>query len=883
MRPRLGYVCAAVLVVASLGSAPVQAKATGAAPVKVTKGAGDAAACGLDGVARDAWYWVNAPRQALWSMGMVGDDPCLLVASSPMEIARSEDGGRTWTTIMSSSTALGRVYSEQLDGAVVVPERNGNAVHVSTDGGRTFRKRGFTGALPAGETRSQITSVTVGQGRLYVARRPVGINGTPVALVTAATIYTGGVEAATDLTPVSESGTMAPVSLAWDDEGGVLVIADARAAPLGGVWMLGTTGNAAIEQSFPTTGVSDVVVSPLKGAGRVIYLSTDHGLYNSVDGGAGWGSESTDAVVMARPEWGEPGVLFALLRESRGRPSITTDSGETYKPREAGLPPFCDATALQRTSDVPSYFLLTCRDGNTFRYLSSGADFVGSKPPAGGPGRNPNNPGFRPRFRTIEMEPLRSWKLEEVGTASGSIGFDGDTIYYADVANAEEPGASNGRCGYAMSTVIHRISGRTGKRLPPISTNVGAFGLDVDRDTRTLLVDDGMTTYRGRLTGGRLAEQWSVESGMATCVQYSWDPTLKAFWGYDHMGSGIYLVDPRGDLISRCDWGESAGNGFVNVNGTALASGAAIAAAGDGTAYLELEDDETVLRISRSCAIQAIFHHPRYSEVQAENDAVTCDTNSFEQSAIWIRDGDRKTVTAYEVPGAYCPLPTVISVTGPARLNILGQALVCSTLRLPWGPPVVGVDVGLFADSIPLGVGRTDKQGHVCATYVPAVDHSPLGALAGRKPLQAVFLGTRAFRASKARGALTVLGNPAPAPVVPRPGVPPVVEAPPAQPINQPAPHVQAAMRQAQSQAQAQAQAQPVTQANPNAAVVAQQQEQPQLAFVVEHATEQEAATEWQMSMRRRPERPPVAPLGACAVAMAAAYAYAYQTARQRR
>jgi hypothetical protein len=110
----------------------------------------------------------------------------------------------------------------------------------------------------------------------------------------------------------------------------------------------------------------------------------------------------------------------------------------------------------------------------------------------------------------------------------------------------------------------------------------------------------------------------------------------------------------------------------------------------------------------------------------------------------------------------------------------------------------------------------------------------------------------------------------------------PVVDAPPAQPINQPAPHVQAAMRQAQSQAQAQAQAQPVTQANPNAAVVAQQQEQPQLAFVTESATEQEAAPEWQMSLRREPERPPVAPLGAAALGIVSVYAYAYRTARQR-
>jgi len=884
MRKRLGQVCALVLAAVSLASAPVSATAP-ALPAKAS--GGGAKSCGLDSVPRDAWYMVSPPREALWTMGMVGDDPCLLVAAAPMEIDRSTDGGRTWTTIRQSNTALGRVYSEQLGGAVVIPERNGSAVLVSVDGGRTFARRAIPNALPAGAARSQVTGVTAGAGRLYVSRRPVNANGLPVAVGSAATVFSGAVEATTDLQPVSGSETMEPVSLAYDEEGGVLVVADDRAAPLGGVWMLGNT-TTGLEQSLATSGVTDVVVSPLKGAGRVIYLSTTHGLFNSVDGGLGWGSNSTDAVDMARPEWGESGVLFALLRADGDRPSITTDAGETYRRRDTGLPPFCQVTGIQRTDDVPSYFLLSCRDGNNFRYLSSGADFVGSQPPAGGPpGGGTGSPGeFRPRFRPIDMEPLRSWNLDDIGTASGSIAFDGENLYYADTAHPDDPYATapDAPCSYAMDTEIHRMNARTGKRLPSISTNIGAFGLDVDRDTRTLFVDDGMTTYRGRLTGGRQTKMWSVDDySTAACIQYSWDPTLKAFWGYSHGGPAIYLVEPDGTLMSQCQWG-TTGTNTVSVGGTTYQGGAAIAAAGDGTAYLELEDDSTVLRISRNCAIQAVFVHPRYSEVQAENDAVTCDTNSFEQSAIWIRDGDRKTVTAYEVPGAYCPLPTVISVTGPAKLNILGQALVCSRVRLPWGPPVVGVDVGLFADSIPLGVGRSDAKGQVCATYTPAVDHSPLGgAAAGRKPLQAVFLGTTAFRASKARGALTVLDNPVqPPPAQPRPGVVPVVEHPPAQPINQPAPHVQAAMRQAQSQAQAQAQAQPVTQANPNAAMVAQQQEQPQLAYVAEQATEGEQATQWEMSARRRPERPPVAPIGACAVAMAAAYAYAYNTARQR-
>jgi hypothetical protein len=170
---------------------------------------------------------------------------------------------------------------------------------------------------------------------------------------------------------------------------------------------------------------------------------------------------------------------------------------------------------------------------------------------------------------------------------------------------------------------------------------------------------------------------------------------------------------------------------------------------------------------------------------------------------------------------------------------------------------VPDADVALFADSVPLGVGRTDAGGRVCAAYSPSVQHAVGAAGAGRKPLQAVFLGNPSYRASDARGALTVLAAPVVTAPLPR-GALAVVEPPPPaphQPVNAPAPHVQAAVRQAQSQAQAQAQAQPVSQGNPNAVIVAQQQEQPQLAFVMEGESQAETATEWEMS-ERAPARP---------------------------
>jgi hypothetical protein len=64
--------------------------------------------------------------------------------------------------------------------------------------------------------------------------------------------------------------------------------------------------------------------------------------------------------------------------------------------------------------------------------------------------------------------------------------------------------------------------------------------------------------------------------------------------------------------------------------------------------------------------------------------------------------------------------------------------------------------------------------------------------------------------------------------------------------------------------------------------IVAQQQEQPQLAFVMESDVEPATASEYLMT-RRRAARP-VAPyaLSACAVAMAAAYGFAVRTQKVR-
>jgi hypothetical protein len=699
------------------------------------------------------------------------------------------------------------------------------------------------------------------------------------------TVYTSH-DGGTTWAESAASATLSPVAVALDAASGAIFVGDGSAAA-GGVWRSGDGGQT-FQQVKAISGLRDIVLNPIEGGGQVLYAAGSGGVYDSVDGGSGWGQEGADSVFTLRPEWGRSGVLTAIFASPQPRPGRSPDAGATFYLKDSGVPADCAGTTLQRTTDVPSYYLLNCADGRAYRYLSSGSDFVGSVPPAGGPtggdlpGGGPGNGLIR---NPTPMKPIRSWPLKGIHQESGSIAFDGAILYVGDTDNQT---TDENCCIYDLSKKVHRMNARTGKMLPTIDGGAKVFALDVDRDRRKLFVQTDTTMYANKLTGGKAAKLFGIDGASVPLGSaFSWDPTLQAFWTFTHAGSDIYLVGRDGSPLSHCDWG-AASNGFISVGGTVVEGAAAIAAAGDGTAYVELEDDQTVLRISRRCGVEAAFQHPMYAEVGAENDAITCDTNSFlDQSAIWIRDGDKRTVTAYEVPGGYCPLPTRMSISAPVRVAFVSQALVCATLRLPWGPPVVNADVALFADSAPLGVGRTDVTGRVCATYAPSVNRTPSSAAGGRKPLQAVFLGNRSYRAAQARGALTVLLSPIPDVDVPRVGaaaaeVPPP---PPHQPIQNPAPHVQAGVRQAQSQAQAQAQgqAQPVQQANPNAVVVAQQQEQPQLAFVTEGEPASEVATEYFMTARPRRAAPlaPVA-LGACALTMAAAYGFAYRIQKAR-
>jgi hypothetical protein len=883
MRLRLGFLGASAVLLGCLAVVPVDAGAAGSAP----SAPGVPSVCGLDGVARDAWYPVARPGNGgSWSMGQVGDDPCVLVAASPGgDVSRSADGGRSWTLVAHHAAGLGKVLSEGLGGRVLIAEKTGGGVLVSTDGGRTFARKALISGLPAAVDAAGQVIGAAGDGLVVIVLRVGGlVDGTQVRRPGPSLFLStnGGAS----FSAIAASATLSPVAVAYDYVADTILVADDGVYPQGGVWR-SADGGSTFQQLIAIRGMTDIVVSAYPGGGRVIYAAGTTGVWDSVDGGGGWGADGKSAVYKLRPEWGAPGVVNALFASPDIRPGRSPDSGKTFYLKDAGVPLDCRGDAMQRTTNVPSFFLLGCADGRTYRFVSDGADFTLAVPPAGGPPGPGGTPGggASPLYgQPTPMHPVRSWPLKNVAKESGSIAFDGAILYYGDIGKPDPDEC----CGdTTFSPKVQRMIGRTGQLLPPINAGANVFALDVDRDRHSLFVQDGAWTkpgamYSNSLLGGKAAHMFKIDGQHGPYgVAYSWDPTLQAFWTFDEGASTIYLVSRQGELISTCDYGGQGAGFFVSLGGSA-----AIAAAGDGTAYVEMEDDSTVARVTRKCGVAAVFEHPTYSEVIAENDAITCDTNSFSESAIWLRDGNLRTATAYAVPGGYCPLPTRISVTGPARLPLAATGLVCASLKLPWNIPVTGVDVTLYADSMPLGVGRTDAAGKVCATYVPSVDHRPLVDPVGRKEIRAVFLGNKSYRPSNAIGGLTVLPGPLPLAKIPHVGAAaaPVEPAPPLpqQPLPQPAPHVQAATRQVQTQAQAQAQAQPVTQANPNAVIVAQQQEQPQLAYVTEAHSEQ-IADVYEMSARPR-GRDPMAPFGlaACAVTMAAGFAFAVRTAKVR-
>ncbi|MDQ1699297.1 MAG: hypothetical protein QOG34_1160, partial [Frankiaceae bacterium] len=416
---------------------------------------------------------------------------------------------------------------------------------------------------------------------------------------------------------------------------------------------------------------------------------------------------------------------------------------------------------------------------------------------------------------------------------SASIAFDGTYLYYAR-------GAETG--------VLHRIVAATGAKAPDIplpNSQHGIIALTYDSKRHLLyLADSANDTLQLSLRTGKLTTLFhgpygGACSGCPSTGSLTYDAGSDEFVFILDGDVTPKFYDRKGRSRRTCTLSSASG---ISANGAL----AAIVASGDGGLYGEDEDDSTVYRLDASCHVTAVYQHAPVSEAPDENDALACDTTSFPQPAIWIRDAEAGTATAYAVADGYCALATTMSVTAPASVTTGSAGVVCAHLhRLGTGAAVGDMTVQLFVANRLIGAVPTDPAGTACAAYRPTAEEAgrrsttaSTASTHARQPVVGAFLGTKAYRPASARVELAALdpGHPAappapqaviPPPALPNPPVavpaPPVVVAPPAPPAP-PAP-----------------QPQPLPQAHPGAQPGAAPMGQPGAA--AEYEQEAEAAT----------------------------------------
>jgi hypothetical protein len=901
---RLVAATAALLVAATSAAA-------GAAPGPRSAGAASGSApCRYPGnVKADRWNAMTTPDGATppVSVQQLDQDPCDVIAADKAgKRWRSEDAGAHWS--LADGTATPRVVTERMQprargGALgpvlavgpVAKDTGVPQVYVSDDDGRTFAASTI-GTQPdpiqpppipwpvpplipiaptpppvdtkqplAMDVSGAVTAVHYTKGvphpYVYVAGRfadpKPGTEVAPRLLKSNDGGHTFG--------PVAGAQSLAPTVVAVNPTGqDELWVNDLSHGSGGGAWVSYDGGTTFAQACCADATVRDISVTAAPNGGIVVLLATDKGLLRSLDDGRHWETVVPSAVTAVRTPADDPGTM--LVANVDTVVWATGDGGSFTGMR--GLPVDCRPEGLRRDDRVPSTFLVRCAStGTTYRLLLT--KYGGTLPdpdPDPDPIPDPNPVGGTGR----QLAELAEWQLPGSDTWSGTIAFDGTVLYY----DLDKKGH------------IGRVRATDGEPLPDLKVAMDVESLTVDLRRNELII-----------TGIKPAKLYAydIDSGKTTEIG-------KAVYhvpSYDAWGDGLSWVPEGWSTMFRRGYGES-GKGkkacdifddagfFVTVGGTST-----FVASGDGGGYIQNEDDATLVRIDRTCRVLDTFQHRTFSESGNENDAMACDTQTFfPQPAIWIRDSEPGTVTAYGVPFGYCPMPSALRVSGPRTAYGGSAAPICATLaNATDGRAGADRGVTISVDGRVAGHGQTDARGRMCLTYV-----APLGGAARRQlKVTAAFSGDSALYPSSARDGFPVLNAPPPPPpppvpqppavvppVPPPPPPPPPPPNPPAQPNPQPGP-VQAPQPNPGQvpQAQMQPQAQPM----PQGVVVPQRQQQPQLALAhAAKAIEQENAMVAPARRRRAPLDPPVVAallaMGSAAVAAAARHAPAY--ARRR-
>jgi hypothetical protein len=614
----------------------------------------------------------------------------------------------------------------------------------------------------------------------------------------------------------------------------------AAAGVAGGAWVSFDGGGTFESRCCPSATVHDIAVAATPDGGIVVLLATDGGVLRSVDDGGSWTTVVEGAATSVRMAPDDPDTL--LVQTADG---VTLSTGSPRATRATtGLPADCKPGGLRRDERVAATFLVDCASGGTYALVLTA--YAAPKGSGGTGGVLPGGlPGGTPSFATPrQLTELARWVLPGADTNTGTVAFDGTLLYYDKVRPGE----------------IGMVRARDGVYVGSIVADVPIGSITVDLRRNELLVTSATWTTTNDIYAidlRTLRSRWLAQSPFRVI-------------SYDASTDGLaWIPELSVNLYRRGRTEDGAGTIACNVVSPSATS--TFVAAGDGGGYVQSEDDATMYRIDKSCLVTGTYAHRVFSESNAENDSMACDTQTyFPQPAIWIRDSTPQTVSAYGVPFGYCPMPSLLDISAPAAMTAGGVAQLCAVLTNATNHrPAANRAVTLTTAGAVAGHGQTDADGRVCVPYVGPAGHG------GRfdVDVRAAFSGDSALFPANAQATLGIL-DPLPAPPVapPRPVAaippppPPPLAVPPVaapQPGPVPAPNPAAAPNAAQAQqAQLQANANPAAQG----VVVPQRQQQPQLALA--RAANQIGLETNSMSVPRRRGRTP-ADLGVVAAALA--------------
>jgi hypothetical protein len=715
---------------------------------------------------RDSWHGVVAPA----GTSMLAQDDvetCIEYAAVPAGLQRSRDGGRSWNLVHPGPvTAL---WTESLGhGAVLISTASG--LLRSTDFGGTWQAA--AGLPPTGPITSASrlgTDVVVSTG---AASPQPSLYASHDAGATFIPLPVSGALGATRVTVAGAGPAGRPVVWAGGP-GGLHVSLD------GGATFLPRGGGDAVFDVHGGTALD---------GSRVMIAATNTGLLSSADDGLTITSiEPTTTYHAVRLETGRPDVALALGPDAER----FSNSGLRVQRKLAGYPPTCTDPVLSRASDEPGSYLAGCAEHTWWRFRSSGVDLAVLPPPSSTtPVPLPVIPG------SGALTVLARHRLSAgIGTSDGSLAFDGTDLYWTDTGEV----------------TIHRMRASTGGTLPDLNADdlpASPTGLSYDpvRDVLYATTSQGVFsvdhhTAKVRKMFGKVRLA-ATGTAFADAVFYSYDYRIDAFHVAQELGSQVWEVDRAGRVLRTCSWtapappAQAPSQAFYDTTG--------IVGDGAGGVYVELENDQNIVRLDRNCRLLGTYVHATFAEANAENENLACDTVTFPIPAIWIRDSDgHGTAVAYGMPDGYCPAPTRLVARAAPQMPVGVPAPVCAELSLRGrGMGVAGRPVTLFVDRVPVAAAATDVAGRLCATVSPT---------AGPHLAQAVYLGSRGFL--PAAGAATfvgVIGPPTPAVAPPPPAAPPAVFVPVLNPplpgARPPGPPVQAV---AQPQPNPQAQSQP--------------------------------------------------------------------------